>query len=320
MNNPLKKLQEIKMSVDISLRRAAPYLKEGRYRMSPALDMLYLESAGEEAGAERAFLYRNVTRKPTLPARAFTLVSAWSVDGGGDIFNGRLLIPGTNGKDIKVIDPEAGRLLTICADGARREELLEKRGLWGRYFRVVEAERLPATENAFVEMFVPKQTFDPEAGLRQIFRDYAVYLGGFFSGHPDSKSCAEMSEPCCLTHGDLWSSNLIFDGKCFYYIDFEHVKRRYFLFDVLYYIFAEGFVKGNDEMMRSFLKGRYDEEFAALFSGFGGEYRAGEKAAYFERFLAELYADRWKGRAKKETLVRCREYMREFFPGMRLPF
>ena len=54
---------------------------------------------------------------------------------------------------------------------------------------------------------------------------------------------------CCIQHGDLWESNVIFDGKNIFVIDYENVEMRFFLYDFFTYIHNEALIFNNYELL-----------------------------------------------------------------------
>ena len=320
------KIHHFYQNVSDALGVSREFLADGTYRVTPSFDVIYREGMEKEAAEESRFLYKNLSSNPSGGAKLFARTMSWKIDKCGKAFSGTILIPGTNGKDIKVLDPAAGEVATLFRDAERGRKLLENREFWGKYFRVVRAEilagdgeDLPGGVFVIREKMIRKMPFDPEQGLYQVMEGYRNYLshgdrsrdsGGEAAMRQGTCPCDSL--PCCMAHGDLWSSNLLYDGTDYYYIDFEHVAPRYFLSDVLYYIFAEAFVKGDDKMMKSYLSGKYDAELSELFSAAGISFEPEEKTCYFKIFLDELYRERWEGRAKEETIARYKKFVETY--------
>ena len=94
-----------------------------------------------------------------------------------------------------------------------------------------------------------------------------------------------------VCHGDLYRNNLLFDGKEFYYIDFELLKDHVFYFDVLNYLMCEYLMFNNGEMLNDYLDGVYDGYLEELFAVNGCKYDPKKKKIYFFTVLFEYYCE-----------------------------
>lgn len=70
----------------------------------------------------------------------------------------------------------------------------------------------------------------------------------------------------CLCHGDMHYNNILFDGKKYYYIDFERVGEHFFLYDILSWIYCESYYFGNDLLLNNYLNGKYDRQIREIFN------------------------------------------------------
>lgn len=98
----------------------------------------------------------------------------------------------------------------------------------------------------------------------------------------------------CLTHGDLWSSNVLFDGSNYFITDFERVEERFFLFDFFLFIFVEWQLKGNILLLDNYFSGRYDSTLCRIFSILNQKYDSYKKDEYLLAFLVEITYERWR--------------------------
>jgi thiamine kinase-like enzyme len=87
-----------------------------------------------------------------------------------------------------------------------------------------------------------------------------------------------------ITHGDATFLNIIYDGKDFYYIDFENVGTRIFFFDIFFflYIYSENF---DFSLLENYFAGFYDEKFCSLFNTLALDFKPENRLLYFLVFL-----------------------------------
>ena len=85
----------------------------------------------------------------------------------------------------------------------------------------------------------------------------------------------------CLNHGDLYRNNIIFDGKRFYYIDYELAGNYVFFFDVLYFAMMEFYLFDNSAIVDMYFQGKLDDFFYKIFNAHGVKYIPSSKKAYF---------------------------------------
>ena len=96
-----------------------------------------------------------------------------------------------------------------------------------------------------------------------------------------------------LQHGDLTFNNLLltYDNDV-YFIDFEHEDDFFFLYDIFWIIQNDYIYNNNILLLKKYIKGEYDKDFANLFSSLGINYHPAEKKLYFEIFLCEMFDKR----------------------------
>ena len=171
-----------------------------------------------------------------------------------------------------------------------------------------------------VEKMIDKVTFDHEAGFDFIIKDFTRIfknknilsyqyvcqekdiegINKFFSCYENNNKALKLSENIkkfidkgyykkCISHGDLYYNNLIFDGEKFYYIDFECVNDHFFVFDILFYIFFESFRWENDLLITNYFNGVYDQQLEDIFKLNAVEYDKELKKTYLFIILFEYY-------------------------------
>lgn len=93
---------------------------------------------------------------------------------------------------------------------------------------------------------------------------------------------------CCIQHGDLWESNVIFDGKNIFVIDYENVEMRFFLYDFFTYLHNEALIFNNYELLYLYFDGFFDNVLQDLFISLGLNYYDNTKIYYYNIFLNEI--------------------------------
>ena len=102
--------------------------------------------------------------------------------------------------------------------------------------------------------------------------------------------------PLCEQHGDLSRDNLIYgqenEKTDFWWIDWEHLGNRMFLYDYFFYIFNTA-VYFKDKMSFDFyINGRHNEKLKKYFNFFGIEFSENNLKDYFLVFVMEFLKER----------------------------
>lgn len=150
----------------------------------------------------------------------------------------------------------------------------------------------------------------------KVFRDTSAYLKAcdlFASRFGNSVLLkSPIGEIKCLTHGDLWSSNLIFDGESYYLTDFERVGVRFFLYDAFTFMFTEWLVNGDSCLLDSFFSGEYDMQFEEMFYSIRAVYNSERRQEYFLAFLVSITDERWRQYFGIDKMIR--ELINQYIP------
>ena len=109
--------------------------------------------------------------------------------------------------------------------------------------------------------------------------------------------------PQICTHGDLWSSNIMYDSKQFYLTDFEAAKERYIYYDFFTYIFSEWLLDNDDSLLNNFFYGLYDAWLTQSAELFNCTFDVHNRDVYFLHFIVELYNERWKQTTSMNQIV-----------------
>ena len=219
----------------------------------------------------------------------------------------------------KVIDYFAKEMLSYFANDLQMRSVIEKRFVWRKLgYKVLPVKKIDEKNCFFTEDFIDKRDYPPEIGFDYI-KDDILRCHKFCGGEacrpytPDEidRKSEEMKKRAGawtgvsaaidyirsdeyvkrICHGDLYRNNLLFDGKEFYYIDFELLSEHVFYFDVLNYIMCERLMFDNGSMLDNYFCGAYDEYLEKLFFANGCKYDPAMKKVYYFTVLYEYYRE-----------------------------
>ncbi len=109
------------------------------------------------------------------------------------------------------------------------------------------------------------------------------------------KSLLSIDIPIISQHGDLSRDNLLYgnlgDTSGFWWIDWEHIDERIFLYDFFFYI-VNSCMYYTDEAMKSYLNGELDKELETYFLNFGLEFNQNMKKDYLLIFMLVFLKER----------------------------
>lgn len=222
-------------------------------------------------------------------------------------FAGKNVIISSSGCEYKIFSDTA--VLTIYTNRRIMDNIIYGREFFQEFFPVPKILQLSKEKGIIIEEKIEHIDFNLEDAITHIFNQYATYAKNSvkYKMHkinfsPDNFRKKFHVEPgknivdsvCAITvHGDLWKSNIIFQGSKYYLIDFENVSTRYFLYDFFMLIYTEYFQYANDIYMINYFSGKYDSLLIRLFASVDCEYHKEKKFDYFLIYLISIYNERW---------------------------
>jgi thiamine kinase-like enzyme len=220
--------------------------------------------------------------------------------------------------EYKLFDVDESLIATYYEDETRMKNIIINRTKWAEFFNTIPFSVDEGNKFIFESLYNHNQ-LSAEKEFLIILEDYKKYysilefnnnvnidiekLQEFYSKIGKSNDCTGMNAyvkelneyKTCLTHGDLWYSNIIFDGHILFYLDFEMVKERIFFYDLIYYIVSEFSIRKNSVLIENYAKGIYDKAFSELFELAGTKYDSSKKRWYIELCYFILYSEKWEG-------------------------
>lgn len=309
-------------------RRYSSYLSPGKYKVNNTKTIIYHVGLEDEVLNEGSLAYANelLKKKMNFTDRMVSKFLCIRINSGKKSFNGQLLMFTSSGKEVKLFDYERGKIVTVYDKKEKAERVQKNRTYWANYFPVVASE--PEINGTLLtEKLINKQPYDSEAAFLVVFRSYIDYLKAqksnnlFSKGRFDSESMNRFlyileigSEDCeslrtllneapfCVTHGDLWTSNIVYDGETYFHIDFENMGVRVFFFDILMYAFSDYYLNKNELLLSNFFNGDYDALMEELFSAAGCTYQKSDRLMYLKAVLFFLFSERWDNHMSEKVM------------------
>ncbi len=247
-------------------------------------------------------------------------------------FSGSQIILSSSQKELKVFDYKRQLVLTKYTSFEKFAKYNSYKELFAQSFNVAKTIRIEEQGLIIVEQFISHNKFSVEPVFQMLipslikhaknsilscndknalFNDKANSFAAYFGKSTFLENQSVL--PIILTHGDLWSSNVIFDGKDIFIIDFERAGNRPFLFDFFTFIFTEYLLNKNQLLLNKYFRGDYDAMLKDLFKAVGKDYSINKKESYLLCFLVEYFSERWKEPANKVEWIK--DFLNEYIPS-----
>ena len=240
---------------------------------------------------------------------------------------GQCLIFSTLKNDLHIINYRENAIYTRFKNAERMALILKNRKKWENLgFRAVPVFGIDKNRLLLKEKFINKVHYDHEKGFdfvlddilrcfrenQGISHDYSLNetdlekLKSLSSRYESSEKREDFLRKLndfassgaykkYTSHGDVYYNNLMYDGKFFYYSDFEMMQEHFFVFDILFYIFFESFRFQNDTLLNNYLNGNYDDELKEIFDLNGAVYQTDLRTIYLWILCYEYYGTRIPG-------------------------
>ena len=227
-------------------------------------------------------------------------------------------------QEIKLFSFERNVILTVCPSAEIRDKQLEAYKVFHNSFNMPGVSPCDEYDNSYIISMVDLKARPAEAeALSHICRCVADYyknntnsvelipvgetvsfayenaefntILGLLTSKIDP-ALLNTSLPHCLQHGDLSQSNLLY-GICeekedFWWIDWEHARKRSFFFDYFFYIFNTAFFLNNPQILDDYFSGKTVNSISELFTAFGLKYEPKYRIDYFIIFAVEFLKER----------------------------
>lgn len=296
------------------IRELAGYLISGKYKNTDSFDCIYNTKAQPKIG-RLTFTAKN--RAETTFDKCVELFNkgvTYSVAANTPkVFNGTEVIVSSTGTEYKIFDFVKKLVLTIYESQEKMMHIQENKNKIRGVFNVPDTVTINSDKSYVVEKLIQHHELLVDDAFRILtksmndnltkqkeytFRDKAKYQKNkdyFASRFGQSKLLDNaIGEITTLTHGDFWSSNVIYDGHLYYITDFERVGDRFFLYDFFMFMFSEWLLNKNSLLLDNYFSGEYDAQLDKMFYSVDSEYITECKQEYFLIFLVSITYERWQ--------------------------
>lgn len=309
--------------------RCKAYLAPGVYRINRTNNIIYNYSSKGKAHTECGYMVKSIGHKVRFHEFFISLLFT-RIKVCKSKFNATLLMMTSSGEESKLFDYSTNTLITVYDDFEKAERIFKNRQQWSKFFLTnsLNIERIEGSACIIEPLLnkVPFHTYEyfdllvdqyiPNAP--KLFSSDVGYEIGFVASFCRYIGC-EISEdsilqylkvaPKALTHGDMWPSNVLYDGTCYYHLDFEYVGNRIFFYDLYYYMFNDMFVLKNTFLFRNYLDGDYDEKLVAFFNSYGMSYFDYPREFYLLVTMYFIFLERWNKAGCENFMQIIRQFL-----------
>lgn len=314
--------------------RSRDYLKKGCYKYNSTATILYPTNADNRIAKKLPNVFGEVNSSGNIFRELFTDIFRFVKLLKSKKFNGDFMIISSSEEEYKFFDIESGQLLTYYKNNDKFKRVCQLRREWAHYFRTIPFIASDF-ESTHVEPIIDSIDFDSIKAFNQIRNDYAEYYKTInleklqlYSVEHDIledfsrlwtnenisneiiKLITQTPIPICVTHGDLWKSNILYNGKAFYYLDFEQVAPRFYVFDLLMYMLSDALLLNNKHLLKQFFEGEYDQYFLEVSKVMNCTFDVTKKEIYYALVVFELYKTRWRESGNSHLVRDCADLIR----------
>lgn len=288
---------------------AKPYLASGLFRNSLYSDYIY-EVSHQKHFENLTFSsssYQNFFAKKIISC--VTSLMTYKNCNSGD-FGGTEIIISSSLREYKIFNVEKKVVLTLYLDRNKMNRVFWNKKNFSPFFNVVKTLEINSRKSFCIEEFINHKNFDKEKAFLFIAKQYAFYARNksfnkdkqmdiqclFFAKRFGSSKLLSLIKdfPIIFTHGDLWKSNVIYDGLIYYVTDFEAAKSRFFLYDLFCFIFTEYVIYDDLAMIQNYFQGKYDDLFSNISQSVDLVFEKNNRDLYFLAYLVTVLNERWK--------------------------
>ncbi len=305
-----------------------PYLATGKFRNSLHCDYIY------EVSHKRHFdniTFASSSYQHPIAKRVIAFIT-WIIvykNRAKENFGGTEIIISSSGQEYKIFNIDRSSVLTLFSDINKMLCVVSNKNHFKDYFYVAQTLEVVREKKFIVEEFISQKIFDKEEAFRCLAKQYAVYARNFPSFKDDDadENCRFFAQrfgksdlldlvkefPMILSHGDLWKSNVMYDGFWYYITDFESVKPRFVLYDLFCFIFTEYVLYDDMTMILYYFQGKYDDLFSDVLLSVNIVFDREKRGLYLLAYLVTVLSERWK----TFVAVDCKisKVIKEFIPN-----
>lgn len=298
--------------------RFSKYLKRGLYKYNTSTTILFHRT---EKGIDNEWpmVFGSIDSNGNIFRRVFSKLFIFLNTSSNKLFYGDYMVISSSETEYKFFDHTDNRILTYYSDTSKLKFVYENRLEWSRWINTVDC-CADIENHTLTERMITTVHFSSARAFEQILYDYSKYLEGYkksvnsfysieenhlelFCNLWNDKSLykkliaftKETPIPLFKTHGDLWRSNVLYDGKQFFYIDFEQTAQRIYFYDIFMYILSDAFILKDNMLLEKFVLGDFDNYLMTVSKHVNYNYNVSKKYLYLSLFVFEWFNNRWYG-------------------------
>ena len=312
------------------------FMCEGKYRINDSFTYISLDNEYVAMKAVNAFeksdnigikLKLKLKLKKYLAVLSnFLLMPFLKLRAGNiSIFNGNLILPGINNRDIKVFDFINSRILVLYSERDTYHSKISNYINFNTYFPMPSIFLKNDVCNMIIEELIDFKPYekwscnDKQYVINDVFQKQIDYLKSAekkknyrnifvrdllnedivndricdFLISKINHQAFDLELPVIKLHGDLWSGNLLFKQNSVYYIDWEYSNDLIFFFDLYFIAFSELFFVNDSIYIDMYYQCKLDNEFKDVFQIFGLQFYEHYRTDYIYIMLLNHYVNSW---------------------------
>lgn len=297
------------------VQQYSDFLVAGYYRNSLAYDNVYKTQSHKRINSSTFSSHNEklgVIAKIALKLLNFLFVYRVSHNLNRPVFEGTELIISSSLTEYKFFDLHKAKVLTVFKSKEKLIDIIAAKERFTPYYNIPKTIFISEDQLCLVEEFIKHKDYDVDTVFNVLCESICNLLNN--SATELTINVAKYEKACnyfesrfhefkldyetiggimAYTHGDLWSSNIIFDGSKVYLTDFEHCGERFFLYDFFMFIFTEWHLKNDDCLIVNYFNGRYDNILSRMFNAVNEKYDENRRSNYFMVFIVSILYDRW---------------------------
>lgn len=324
-NRKKKRLESI-------LERCQLYLMPGTYRLSLSEDVAYhSRTSSLLSGLTFSSRNKNGLLKTVAKSLINIFVRQEIQQCNKCVFQGSEVVLTSSRKEYKIFDYINREVVTLLSDIEKQGKIEENKSFFSKYFNVPQTiEYIPNIyyQKEKLIMHVP---FNKEDAFVDVLHKYLYYCTSnnfiqneerywkerrfvFSERFGDSDLLMELEKfPIIYTHGDLWSSNVIYDGTSFYITDFERGYSRFFGYDLMTFLCSEWIINNDNSLIDKFLSGKWDLPFKKITHLYSLSFDGRMKELLLLAFIVTIFFERWRDTYELDCTIK--KFIKLYIPN-----
>lgn len=304
------------------VKTLSKFLEPGIYRNNVSFDIIHRLGEPRNLDMHTYSSHRHLSFIANQIIRLINLFAVYRVRNGKKEFEGTVLIITSSQSEYKLFDFDRNQVLTVFSSLDKMKKLANNKNAFIESFNVPKTLVFNEMESLVVEELIQHHPFLANNAFESLcqclckqlekqtyhllseseYKEKINSFSGRFGYSPLLNN--NLGRIVTLTHGDLWSSNVIYGGRDYFLTDYERVGERYFLFDFFCYMFTEWQLNSNSIIVDDYYAGHYDEFLKMMFKVVGVDFDVNQRQVYLLAFLVSIFFERWKLHFDNDDIIK----------------